>query len=122
MTAQIKAVLMKPIRNFVMKQSTHEEKRKSVDTLLWEQWSDAYGKDIMWDSGASHTLLPGGELGILPKTAWYEGDIVYLGLAAGRKHKAYSLWGLHLLYHYYRSDFAGGAVVEETGPYMYNHG
>ena len=74
---QLKAVLMKPIRNFVMKQSTHGEKEEVCGYVAMVTLVICMRTRYPMGSAASHAVLPGGELGILPKHSMVRRGISY---------------------------------------------
>ena len=65
-----------------------------VDQLLQDTSTEVQGADVLWYSGATHALLPGSQLRLIPEKERYSGTRAYLGLAAGRNHKGYILGNL----------------------------
>ena len=65
-----------------IKRTSLEQSRAHVDALL----QDANIKEVLWDSGATHALLPGAQLRMIPEKDRYKGQLAYIALAAGRKH------------------------------------
>ena len=71
--------------------SSPEDLATFVDTLITEGPTVAVNREVLWDSGATHALLPGHSLLDIHETKRLSGKVVSLTLAAGRQHKAYAL-------------------------------
>ena len=91
---QFSSLQVKPVRNVVVRQTTSKQIWTYVDQLLQDTSTEIQGTDVLWDSGATHALLPGSQLRLIPEKDRYSGKLAYMGLAAGRKHKGCILGNL----------------------------
>ena len=77
-----------------MKHASYSEIEEFVDELLWDKSTEAYGRDVLWDTGATNVLMPAYSLTGIPEEHRYMGSVVMVRLAAGRRHRAYILDGI----------------------------
>ena len=117
---QICSLQIKPIRSVEIKKTSTDQLWSYIDSLLQDTTTKAVKADVLWDSGATHALLPGSQLSMIPEKDRYKGQLALIGLAAGRKHTGYILDDLVFTTGVAECILPAGRVVDKLGLIVYH--